>query len=138
MASNRTNTDLGLLMIRFGAFLMFFHGLNKLMTGHGGVRQQLADHNLPDFLWVGVPVAEVIAPVLILLGIFTRIGGLLYVVLMLFAMHFSGWDRLVAMNEKTGALGVEANLLFLFCGLCLFFAGGGKYVLYKPRNYWLG
>ena len=137
MAINRVNTDLGLLMIRFGAFLMFFHGLKKLMTGHGGVRQQLADNGLPDFLWLGVPLAEVVAPVLILMGVFTRIGGLLYVVLMIFAMYFTGWGKLAEMNEKTGALSMEANLLFLFCGLCLFFAGGGKYALFKPSNYWL-
>lgn len=134
---NRVNIDLGLLMIRFAAFLMFFHGLSKLIKGHGGVRQHLADHGLPDFLWFGVPLAEVVAPILILLGIFTRIGGLLYVLVMGFAIYFTSWDNLFAINERSGALSIEANLLFLFCGLCLFFAGSGKYVLYKPGNYWL-
>lgn len=134
---NKVNVDLGLLMIRMGAFTMFFHGLKKLMVGHGGVRQGLIDHGLPEFLWLGVPVAEVIAPVLILLGVFTRLGGLLYVAVMLVAIYFTHWGNLFGMNANTGALNMEANLLFLFCGLCLFFAGGGKYAIYRPRNPWL-
>ena len=134
---SRVNIDLGLLMLRIGAFTMFFHGIKKMLDGHDGVRQGLIAHGLPEFLWLGVPVAEVLAPILILLGVFTRLGGLLYVVVMIIAIYFTHWGNLFGINEYTGALNMEANLLFLSGGLCLFFAGGGKYAVYRPKNHWL-
>lgn len=136
------NTDIGILILRLvTAGLMLFHGIHKFfhaegaIKGHAHILQGLSDKGLPSFLWIGVPIAEIIVPILFILGVFTRISGVLTVILMTFTLWFWGAEAFTL--TSWGSVNSEVNLYFLFSGAVLFFTGGGKYALYKPANDWL-
>ena len=133
MKFNKINTDLGILFFRLSGVLMLPHGIKKMLSGHDFIKQLLAEKGLPELLWIGVPLCEILAPLLILLGIFTRISALMLVFVMLFAIFLTHTQSLVAFT-KTGALTLETNLFFIFTGIALFFTGGGRYSLYRPKN----
>lgn len=136
-SSKLLNTDLGLLILRLSTGgLMLFHGVAKLIHGHDHIRGILSEKGLPQFLWLGVPLTEVIAPILLVLGIFTRLAGLGVALVMAFSIVLAHLSDAFTISEY-GGLAAELNLLFLFGGLTLFFTGGGKYSLYKPENGWL-
>lgn len=129
MARRNNNIDLGLLILRLvSGLLMLPHGINKIINGHDKIRGMLSEKGLPELLWIGVPVAEVLGPLFIILGIFSRISGLLLVAVMLFSIALTSGLGAFAFGP-TGGLKGELNLLFMIIGLVLFITGPGKYVL---------
>ena len=52
--------------------LMIFHGIHKLINGHGHVAASLQGAGLPEFIKYGVPVGEVLEPLLMILGVLVR------------------------------------------------------------------
>lgn len=132
--SIKLNPDLGILLLRIvTGGLMLFHGVAKITSGHDFIKQTLVEKSLPAFLWMGVPVGEVIAPLLLILGVFSRLSGLMIAIVMLFALYLAHGMSAFALNEN-GGLDGELALLYMFAGSALFFMGGGKYVLYKGKN----
>ena len=75
-----TRDDIGKLILRLTvAVLLGFHGVSKLKNGIGWMAGPLRSHHLPMFVGYGVYVAEVVAPVLLILGILTRLAALVIV-----------------------------------------------------------
>ena len=71
--------DLGKLLLRIlVGGLMLFHGVDKVMHGTGPVAEDLTSHGLPGFLASGLYVGEILAPLLILAGAWTRLAALVY------------------------------------------------------------
>ncbi|MBE9601557.1 DoxX family protein [Pedobacter sp. MC2016-24] len=130
----KLNSNLGILLLRMSTGgLLLFHGVSKLTHGHDFIKQTLAEKGLPTFLWIGVPVGEVLAPLLLILGVFPRISGLMIAIVMLFALYLAHGMSTFTLNEN-GGLDGELALLYMFAGLALFFMGGGKYVIYKSNK----
>lgn len=128
---------LALLIIRSSVgILLLFHGIGKLSHGHDFIRSMLAEKGLPQFFWLGVPLTEVLAPLLLLLGAFTRIAGAGIAILMIMTVILAHMPTAFTIAE-TGGLEIELNLLYLSGGLALFFAGPGKFSVYRAANYWL-
>jgi putative oxidoreductase len=94
------------------------------------VSGQLATAGLPAFLAYGVFVGEVLAPIMIILGIYARIGGLIVVINMVFAVALVHATQLYSVG-KTGGWALELQAFYLFTGLALFFLGSGKLAV-KP------
>ncbi|MEJ2881446.1 DoxX family protein [Pedobacter sp. GR22-6] len=128
------SVDLGILILRLSVGgLMLFHGIAKVLHGHDAIKGILAEHGLPEVLWIGIPLCELIAPVLMILGIFTRLSGLAIVLVMVSTLFLAfGWTTFSI--GKYGGLMAELNLLFLGGGLSLIFTGGGKYVIHQSSN----
>src|SRR5690606_196884 len=119
--------DLGKLLLRLGVGgLMLFHGIFKLTNGFQGIKDLLSANNLPEILWLGVPVGEILAPLCILFGIFTRISALVVSVVMLFSIYLVHAADVFKLGQS-GAPMIELNLLYLLTALALFFLGAGKY-----------
>jgi starvation-inducible DNA-binding protein len=71
--------DLGKLLLRvLVAGLMLFHGVDKLLHGPGHVQADLSAHGLPGVIAYGAYVGEVLAPTLILAGVWTRVAAVVY------------------------------------------------------------
>jgi len=127
--------DLGKLLLRIaigGLFLL--HGIHKILHGFGGIKSTLVKNGFSELWWIGCFIGEIIAPICIILGIFTRISSLLVVVVMIFSLYLVFGASTFDLNPKTGALITEANFLFMFSALALYFLGGGRYSLYKKET----
>lgn len=64
--------DTGKLILRLTtAGLILFHGMHKILFGAPYIASALAEHHLPAFVLYGVYVGEVVAPVFIIVGLWT-------------------------------------------------------------------
>jgi len=121
------NDDLARLLLRLSiGTLMLFHGVHKLLHGISPIQGMLQAHGLPGWLGYGVFVGEVIAPVMIILGFYARIGAALMAVNMVVAVALLGGLFPLQLTKTGGPLS-EMALLYLFAALALFFSGPGRY-----------
>lgn len=129
------NNDIGLLLLRLTiGVLLLFHGTAKLFNGVSGIQETFAENGLPTSIAYGVYIGEVIAPLMIILGYRTRIGGLLIAATMLVAIILAHGDDLFSVG-KSGGWAIELPVLFLMGGVVLFFTGAGKYVVSSTRKW---
>jgi putative oxidoreductase len=127
------NAAAGKLVLRLTlGILMLFHGFGKLMhpASVDFISSTLTGAGLPGFIAYGVFVGEVIAPLMIILGIYTRIGGLLIAINMLFAILLVHSGDLFTVTEH-GGWRLELQALYLFSALALMFLGSGRLAV-KP------
>ncbi|MBB1139906.1 DoxX family protein [Myroides sp. WP-1] len=129
--------DLGKFILRLGVGgLMIFHGIHKIIHGHDMIIDQLAAKGFPTWLWLGVPVGEIIAPILLIVGAFTRLSGVLIAFTMVMSMVLVKGGGSFALSTTTGGLGAELNLLYLAGALAIAMIGPGSFRLYKGRKGW--
>ena len=123
------NEDIGKLILRFSiSGLMLFHGFSKLFNGIDGVKFLVTNAGLPEIVAYGVYLGEVIFPILIILGLFTRISSLFFALTMVFAIFLAHSSDIFTLG-KTGGLVIELPLIYLLGAISLMFIGAGKYSL---------
>ena len=107
------------------------HGFAKILHGIDGVKGILAKAGLSEIMAYGSYVGEVIAPIMIILGIFSRIGALLVIGTSLTIMY--AYHGLRNLLELTNVGGFKAEILYLYIALslCIIFNGSGKYAIRK-------
>jgi len=121
--------DFGKLVLRLTVGgLILFHGVHKILTGIEPIRGMLEAHGLPAFLAHGVYAGEVAAPILIILGVVSRLGGALIVVDMIVAIVLAGTAKLLAVNAM-GGYALELEMFFLLGGLSVALLGAGRFGL---------
>jgi putative oxidoreductase len=123
-------SDLGKLILRLNiGILMLFHGLHKLGGGSiefiGG---KLVEMNLPASLAYGVYAGEILAPIMLIFGVFTRLGALMIVVNMLFAIGLVHMADLANFTQH-GGWALELQAFYLFGALAVVFLGAGRIAL---------
>ncbi|RXJ22079.1 DoxX family protein [Lelliottia nimipressuralis] len=131
IAVNRTLTheDFGKLLLRLAVGgLMLFHGLHKLFGGVGFISGMLVEKGLPGFIAYGVLIGEVVAPVLIVLGILTRPAALVLAFTMIVAWLMVGTGKTFAL-DAVGAWAIESLVYFFIGALAVAFMGAGRYSL---------
>ena len=123
----RTNADLGRLLLRLGlGGLILLHGVAKLMGGIDPITQLVAANGLPGFVAYGVYVGEVVAPLLVILGWYSRIGSLIIAINMLFALFLAHRADLFKL-AATGGYALELQALYLAVAIALALMGPGRY-----------
>lgn len=123
-------TNIGLLLLRLNTGgLMLFHGVAKLQGGIGFLQGMLTAKGLPGFLAYGAVVGEVLAPIAILIGLFTRGAAAIVAFNMLVAIAMVHLGDLCAVNPQTGGWAVELPMLYLLSSLALVFTGGGRFAV---------
>ncbi|MBI1330596.1 MAG: DoxX family membrane protein [Alphaproteobacteria bacterium] len=121
--------DLGKLVLRVTlAVLLLFHGTNKILTGLDGVMGLLGNAGLPAWLAYGAYVGEVLAPILVLLGVFSRIGGALIAINMIVALGLAHLGMLLSVGQS-GGYAIELQLFYLFGGVAVLLLGSGRFGL---------
>ena len=118
--------DTGKLILRLTTGLILFHGISKIFHGVGFMGAALAAFHLPTFVAYGVYVGEVLAPLFIILGLWTRIASLVVVFNMIMAVLLEAY-RNAFVIQRTGAWGLEAEAFFFLTALVVFLIGAGKY-----------
>jgi putative oxidoreductase len=131
--------DLGKLILRVTvAVLLGLHGIAKLKTGIGFISGLLAQNGLPGFLAYGAYVAEVVAPILLILGILTRPAALVIIFQMLMALFLARRGDILKINPaaRGGGWAIELEMFFMLAALAIFFFGAGRYSLAKRPGRW--
>ncbi len=131
-----TDSDIGLLIIRVSlGGIIFFHGFYKLMHGIDDGVQILVSSGVPSQFMFFVYISEVLAPVLIVLGVLTRLSAISIILTMITVFFVLPYA--VGLDEH-GAMNIESQLYFLLLSCALFFTGPGRYRVWKnPGGNWL-
>jgi len=119
--------DLGKLVLRLTlGILMLFHGIAKMRNGVSGIEGLLQSHGLPWILAYGVFVGEVLGPLLVLIGLYTRVGAVFIAISMLFAFGLAHTSQLTDIAQD-GGWALELQGFFFFTAIAVFLIGPGKY-----------
>ncbi|MES2127615.1 MAG: DoxX family protein [Pseudomonadota bacterium] len=119
--------DLARLLLRVVlALLMLLHGLSKLRHGAGPILDMVASHGLPAALGNLVYVGEIVAPLMVLLGVWTRAGALVIAINMVVAILLVHTGQLLELN-KQGGWALELQALYLAGALAIALLGAGRY-----------
>ena len=118
--------DLGKLILRLtvGALLLL-HGVHKMLTGIAPIEAMVVARHLPQALAYGVYVGEIIAPVMVMLGIFARIGAGLIVVNMIMAVVLAGMPGIAQLNPM-GGYALELEAFYMLGALSIALLGAGR------------
>lgn len=123
--------DLGKLILRLAFGVMFLlHGINKITKGTGYIESQLVEVGLPTFIAYGVYIGEVLVPILLIIGLFTRFAAFVGVGTCCFILLLGHRDHLFSLNQYGGWIAESAGT-YLFVFLAIMFLGSGRFAL-KP------
>jgi len=119
--------DIGKLILRVTvAGLLIMHGFSKLQHGIGWMGGMLQAHHIPVFVGYGVYIAEVVAPILLILGLFTRLAALVIAFDMFMAIVLVQADKFFTRNQG-GGWAVELEIFFLLSSVAILFLGSGRF-----------
>lgn len=128
--------DLAKFLLRVTlAVLILLHGIAKILGGIGFITGMVAKFGLPPALGYLVYVGEVAAPLLILLGIWTRPAALVVAINMVVAIVLVHTGELFALT-KTGGWALELQGLFLVSALTVALLGAGRYSIGGSGGRW--
>ena len=137
-AANRDNgADAALLILRLVlGFLILAHGISKLPPPPKEVAELFAKANLPAVLAWGVYLGEIVAPILLIIGVWTRLAAILIAANMVFAVLLVHTGELFTLNPE-GGYALELQAMYLFVAIALAFTGAGRLSVggrYGPMN----
>ncbi|NEX61975.1 DoxX family protein [Noviherbaspirillum galbum] len=119
--------DLGKLILRATiAVLILFHGVAKIMGGPDFIVGIVGKAGLPPALGYLVYVGEVLAPLLMLIGIMTRPAALVIAINMVVAVALVHMNDLMSIS-KTGGWALELQGLYLAGALAVACLGAGRF-----------
>lgn len=119
--------DVGKLVLRLSLGLMILlHGIAKVIGGVDFIAGLLAKHGMPPAIAYLVYAGEVIGPILVLLGIWTRIGALLIAANMIVAVLLVHAHEIFALT-KTGGWALELQGMFFFGAIAVALLGPGRF-----------
>jgi putative oxidoreductase len=126
--------DIGKLILRITtAGLILFHGTFKIIHGVAFMDPALAAYHLPGFVAYGVYLGEVVAPLFIIFGLWTRIASLVVVFNMIMAILLEA-HRNTFLLRPSGAWGLETEAFFLLTALVIFLIGAGRYSVVHEKG----
>jgi putative oxidoreductase len=136
-AANDNGVDTALLILRLVLGVMILlHGIAKLPPPPEGLMGMLAKANLPAVFAYGVYLGEVVAPILLIIGLWTRLAAVVIVINIVVAVLLVHTGDLASLNAQ-GGYALELQSMFLFTAVALALTGAGRFSLggrYGPLN----
>ena len=121
--------DFGKLVLRVTlGVLILLHGVAKIKGGVAGLTPMLTSHGLPAWVAYGAYAGEVLGPIMVILGLFTRTGAFLILMNMLFAIFLVHMGDLFTLG-KQGGWTLELQGMFLFTALAIMLMSPGRYAI---------
>jgi putative oxidoreductase len=121
--------DLGRLILRLTVgVLMLHHGNAKFGPSMGFIVDVVTKAGQPAAYAYLVYVGEVLAPILLIIGLWTRAAALVVVIDIIVAIALVHAGELVTLND-TGGWSLELQGMYLFGALAIAFLGAGRYSL---------
>jgi len=129
--------DTGKLILRLTVGgLLLLHGIGKMQGGVDWLGGMLQGAGLPAFLRYGVYVGEVIAPIFVIVGFFTRPAAVIIFINMLVAVLMARRDAMFQLAEQGGGAAIELELLYAFGAVAIYCLGSGKYAISRGKGKW--
>ena len=114
----------GVLLLRFTtAGLMLFHGVAKLMHGVDRIGGMLEQAGLPSWVAFGVFIGEIVAPLLVIAGVWVRWAALVMAATMVVAVWLVHSHELFGL-APTGGYRLELQAFFFLCSLSIAWLAG--------------
>lgn len=128
--------DMGKLLLRAVlAILILMHGLAKIFNGIGGISGMVGKFGLPPEFAYLVYVGEVLAPLLVLIGLMTRPAALVIAINMVFAVALAHMGDLFSIT-KTGGWALELQGMFFIAAVAVALLGAGRYSVGGSSGRW--
>ena len=119
--------DLGKLLLRLVlGITILLHGIAKIMAGPAFIISSVTAAGLPVPLAYLVYVGEVLAPILLIVGIWSRPAALVIAGNMAFAIFLVHMKQLTSLNDQ-GGWALELQGMFMVTALALVFLGAGRF-----------
>ncbi len=119
--------DAGKLLLRVALGLLFLlHGIAKIKGGVGGIEGMVTGAGLPGFVAYGVYIGEVLAPILLIAGFYSRIAAVVIAINMVFAIALAHASELFQLG-KQGGWALELQGMFLFTAIAVALIGPGRF-----------
>ena len=116
-----TQLRFGVILLRWTlAILMIFHGWAKVKGGVGGIEGMLVANGLPGVLAYGVYVGELIAPLMLLVGVWVVPAALVIAINMAFAVGLAHSTHFMDITA-TGGWRLELQAFFFMTALVVAF-----------------
>lgn len=121
--------DLGRLILRLTVgILMLFIGVHKLLFGLEPLPAIFMGVGLPGETAYLAYVGMIIAPILVILGVFARVGAALMAITMVIAVALADAHHLFEIG-KHGNYALELQAFYLFCSVAVALLGAGRYAI---------
>ncbi|MDX1610170.1 MAG: DoxX family protein [Halofilum sp. (in: g-proteobacteria)] len=108
--------------------LVLLHGLAKVIGGVDGIVGLVQSYGLPGFVAYGVYLGEVVGPLLLIIGWYARIGAVLIVINMIFALLLVHTGEFFMLNDN-GGYQLELQMMFLFSAIACALMGPGRFCI---------
>lgn len=132
-----TNSDdVGKLILRLTlGVLILFHGVSKLTGGIGFVTDALVKAGMPSALGYLAYIGEVIAPLFLIAGVWSRPAALVVAVNMIVAVLLAHRGQQFSISDS-GGYALELQAMFLFTAIAIALLGAGRYSVGGARGRW--
>lgn len=134
-AANRE--DLAKLVLRVTVGVLILLHTWAVINGELAIRDTLARWGMPiELAWTAV-IFEGIAPIMVILGIYARLGAWMMVFWMVMAFLLAHIDtgHVFQLAESGVGWRVEGPFFFLACSFCVALLGAGRYGLNIGRRW---
>ncbi|MDQ3206203.1 MAG: DoxX family protein [Pseudomonadota bacterium] len=124
-----TQNDLARLLLRVTlGVLILLHGISKLQDGIGGIEGMLESRGLPGELAYAAFIGEVLAPLMLIIGFYARVGAVLVAINMVAAIYLAHMGELGSLNSH-GGWAIELQAMYLVSAIALALVGPGRYAI---------
>ncbi|MET0348506.1 MAG: DoxX family protein [Rhizobacter sp.] len=131
-----SSADLGKLLLRvLVGLLVLVHGISKLQGGIGPVLGAVSNAGLPSAVAYLVYAGEVLAPLLMVVGFWTRPAALVVAGNMLVAVLLVHRGQVFQLNN-TGGWAIELQAMYLFGALAVVLLGAGRFSVGGVAGRW--
>lgn len=126
VVSTTTADDAGRLVLRLAiGLLILLHGVAKLRTGVDSIAGMLAQQGLPGSFAYLVYIGEVAAPLLVIIGVWTRPAALVIALNMVVALLLAHSAEVFKLGDQ-GGWAIELQALYLFGAVAIALLGAGR------------
>ena len=133
-AADRDDAGKLLLRVVLGV-LILLHGIGKLKGGPDYIVGTVVKAGLPALFGYFVYVGEVLAPLLLIVGLWTRAAAAIVAINMLVAVGLVHMNDLFALS-KTGGWALELQGMFFFTAVAVALLGAGRYSVGGANGKW--
>ena len=129
-------SDLGKLLLRLiVGLLLLLHGIAKIKGGPGDILTLVAQAGLPASFGYLVYLGEVVAPLLLIIGVWTRLAAIVVAINLIVAILLVHAGEFFELNE-VGGWALELQGMYLVVALAIALLGAGRYSVVGARGRW--